>query len=209
MPAQTASICAIICHLQGTYQPSAPAAAHAPPVAAAPYVAASAPNLAPTPSSGYVAGLAAWGQTAEAVVVSWESDVWQESAYSFKVGVAREGGDMSWSYPACQASGQGAFFHVLTAADGLECGESYEILVMQGDAQTETIVARTLACDGSDDDAACVCDCGSDYEEDDCADSTSWYYKKSKDQCGLQALVWGVPTKLQNSLSRPIPSRFG
>ena len=28
-------------------------------------------------------------------------------------------------------------------------------------------------------------------------------------QCGLQALVWGVPTKLQNSLSRPIPSRFG
>ena len=27
-------------------------------------------------------------------------------------------------------------------------------------------------------------------------------------QCGLQALVWGVPTKLQNSLS-PIPSRFG
>jgi hypothetical protein len=66
-------------------------------------------------------------------------------------------------------------FHVLTAADGLECGESYEILVMQGDAQTETIVARTLACDGSDDDAACVCDCGSDYEEDDCADSTSWY----------------------------------
>ncbi|KAH8061154.1 serine-type endopeptidase [Aureococcus anophagefferens] len=121
--------------------------------------------------------------TAEAVVVSWESDVWQESAYSFKVGVAREGGDMSWSYPACQASGQGAFFHVLTAADGLECGESYEILVMQGDAQTETIVARTLACDGSDDDAACVCDCGSDYEEDDCADSTSWYYKKSKDTC--------------------------
>ncbi|KAH8052942.1 serine-type endopeptidase [Aureococcus anophagefferens] len=106
-----------------------------------------------------------------------------ESAYSFKVGVAREGGDMSWSYPACQASGQGAFFHVLTAADGLECGESYEILVMQGDAQTETIVARTLACDGSDDDAACVCDCGSDYEEDDCADSTSWYYKKSKDTC--------------------------
>ena len=86
---------------------------------------------------------------------------------------------MSWSYPACQASGRGAFFHVLTAADGLECGESYEILVMQGDAQTETIVARTLACDGSDDDAACVCDCGSDYEEDDCADSTSWYYKKS------------------------------
>ena len=82
---------------------------------------------------------------------------------------------MSWSYPACQASGRGAFFHVLTAADGLECGESYEILVMQGDAQTETIVARTLACDGSDDDAACVCDCGSDYEEDDCADSTSWY----------------------------------
>ncbi|EGB06349.1 hypothetical protein AURANDRAFT_65750 [Aureococcus anophagefferens] len=140
-------------------------------------------DMAPTPSSGYVAGLAAWGQTAEAVVVSWESDVWQESAYSFKVGVAREGGDMSWSYPACQASGQGAFFHVLTAADGLECGESYEILVMQGDAQTETIVARTLACDGSDDDAACVCDCGSDYEEDDCADSTSWYYKKSKDTC--------------------------
>ena len=43
-----------------------------------------------------------------------------------------------------------------------------------------------------------------------CVDDASWTFDlNGVDQCGFQPLVWGVPTKLQNSLAPSNRSRFG
>ena len=43
-----------------------------------------------------------------------------------------------------------------------------------------------------------------------CVDDASWTFDlNGVDQCGFQPLVWGVPTKLENSLARSNQSRFG
>ncbi|KAH8076376.1 3'-tRNA processing endoribonuclease [Aureococcus anophagefferens] len=66
--------------------------------------------------------------------------------------------------------------------------------------------------DGTQAKYACPALCGEcEVEVDDaaCADSTSWYYKKSQDLCGNQPVSWDVGAKLQNSLARSNRSRFG
>ena len=45
--------------------------------------------------------------------------------------------------------------------------------------------------------------------DDDGMDIAGEDWESGTNQCGFQPLVWGVPTKLQNSLSRSNRSRFG
>ncbi|KAH8064177.1 serine-type endopeptidase [Aureococcus anophagefferens] len=88
-----------------------------------------------------VEGLCAGFEYTFTIADTYGDGILEGGSYVVTVGGADVAAGATFQYSESTASGQGAFFHVLTAADGLECGESYEILVMQGDAQTETIVA--------------------------------------------------------------------